>query len=51
MSEKANVEFIKKLPKHFNVPSSQVNIGSGFISRRTMVEIIDLWKIISNLCY
>jgi uncharacterized protein (TIGR00251 family) len=38
---KANVELIKKLAKHFNVPSSRVRIVSGFKSKRKMVEITD----------
>ncbi|MGB9760738.1 MAG: DUF167 domain-containing protein, partial [Thermoproteota archaeon] len=39
---KANLELIKKLAKHFKVPSSQVKIVSGLKSRRKIVEIIEL---------
>ncbi len=38
---KANLELIKKLAKHFDVPSSQVKIVSGLKSRRKIVEITD----------
>lgn len=36
---KANSELIKKLAKHFGVPSSQVKIISGLKSKRKIVEI------------
>ena len=36
---KANLELIKKLAKHFKVPSSQIRIVSGLKSRRKIVEI------------
>ena len=36
---KANTELIKKLAKHFNVPSSHVSIISGLKGRRKVVEI------------
>jgi len=36
---KANKELVKKLAKHFNVPSSHVNIISGLKSRDKVVEI------------
>ena len=36
---KANDELVKKLAKHFKVPSSSVRIVSGFKSRRKVVEI------------
>ena len=36
---KANTELVKKLAKHFNVPSSHVSIVSGFKSRNKVVEI------------
>ena len=38
---KANTELIKKLAKHFNVPSSHVSIISGLKDRRKVVEIIE----------
>ena len=38
---KANTELIKKLAKHFNVPSSHVSIISGLKGRRKVVEIIE----------
>jgi uncharacterized protein (TIGR00251 family) len=38
---KANDELVKKLAKHFKVPSSSVRIVSGFKSRRKVVEIED----------
>jgi uncharacterized protein (TIGR00251 family) len=38
---KANTELIKKLAKHFNVPSSHVSIISGIKGRRKVVEIIE----------
>jgi uncharacterized protein (TIGR00251 family) len=38
---KANTELIKKLAKHFNVPSSHVRIISGLKDRRKVVEIIE----------
>jgi len=38
---KANAELIKKLAKHFNVPSSHVSIISGMKSRRKIVEITE----------
>jgi uncharacterized protein (TIGR00251 family) len=38
---KANTELIKKLAKHFNVPSSHVNIISGLKGRRKVVEIVE----------
>ena len=36
---KANRELIKKLAKHFKVHSSQINIISGFKSKKKIVEI------------
>ena len=36
---KANLELIKKLAKHFKVPSSQIRIVSGLKSRKKIVEI------------
>jgi hypothetical protein len=36
---KANTELVKKLAKHFDVPSSKVRILSGFRSREKIVEI------------
>lgn len=38
---KANLELIKKLAKHFKVPSSHVRIVSGLKSRRKIVEITE----------
>ncbi len=38
---KANTELVKKLAKHFNVPSSRVSIISGFKSRNKIVEITE----------
>ncbi|MCD6511417.1 MAG: DUF167 domain-containing protein [Thaumarchaeota archaeon] len=37
---KANEELVKKLAKHFGVPSSRVRIVSGFRSRCKLVEIL-----------
>ncbi|MEM2282018.1 MAG: DUF167 domain-containing protein [Candidatus Hadarchaeales archaeon] len=37
---KANLELVKKLAKHFGVPSTQVRIVSGFTSRKKVVEIV-----------
>ncbi len=37
---KANEELVKKLAKHFGVPSSRVRIVSGFRSRSKLVEIL-----------
>ncbi len=34
-------ELIKKLAKHFNVPSSHISIISGLKGRRKVVEIIE----------
>jgi uncharacterized protein (TIGR00251 family) len=36
---KANLELIKKLAKHFDIPSSQVRIVSGFKSKKKIVDI------------
>ena len=36
---KANAELIKKLAKHFKVPSSHVKIVSGLKSRDKIVEV------------
>jgi len=36
---KANLELIKKLAKHFKVPSSQIRIVSGLKSRKKIIEI------------
>lgn len=36
---KANAELIRKLARHFGVPSSRVRILSGFKSKRKIVEI------------
>jgi len=36
---KANLELVKKLAKHFGVPSSKVKILSGFKFRKKIVEI------------
>ncbi|MEM3608892.1 MAG: DUF167 domain-containing protein [Candidatus Bathyarchaeia archaeon] len=36
---KANLELIKKLAKHFNVPSTQVKIIAGLKSKRKIVEV------------
>jgi uncharacterized protein (TIGR00251 family) len=36
---KANTELVKKLAKHFGLPSSRVNIVSGHRSRDKVVEI------------
>jgi len=36
---KANLELVKKLAKHFKVPSSQIKIISGLKSRKKIVEI------------
>jgi len=38
---KANTELVKKLAKHFGVPSSRVNIISGHKSRDKIVEITE----------
>jgi hypothetical protein len=38
---KANLELVKKLAKHFKVPSSQVKIISGLKSRRKIVEVVE----------
>ena len=38
---KANLELIKKLAKHFKVPSSHVRIVSGLKSKRKIVEITE----------
>jgi len=38
---KANLELIKLLAKHFKVSSSQVKIIKGLTSREKVVEIID----------
>lgn len=38
---KANLELIKKLAKHFKVPSSHVRIVSGLKSRRKIVEVTE----------
>ena len=38
---KANTELVKKIAKHFNVPSSRVSIISGFKSRDKTVEITE----------
>jgi len=38
---KANLELIKKLAKHFSVPSSKVRIVSGFKSKRKIIEIME----------
>lgn len=38
---RANAELIRKLAEHFDVPSSQVRIVSGFRSRRKIVEILE----------
>jgi len=37
---KANAEIIKKLAKHFGVPSSGVRIVSGLKSKNKIVEIV-----------
>lgn len=37
---KANLELIKLLAKHFKVSSSQVKIIRGFTSREKVIEII-----------
>ncbi|MCD6530800.1 DUF167 domain-containing protein [Candidatus Bathyarchaeota archaeon] len=37
---KANAELVKKLARHFKVPSSHVKIVSGFKSREKVVEIL-----------
>ncbi|TRO60739.1 DUF167 domain-containing protein [Candidatus Bathyarchaeota archaeon] len=36
---KANLELIKKLARHFDIPSSQIQIISGFKSKRKIVDI------------
>ena len=36
---KANLELIKKLAKHFDISSSQIRIISGFKSKRKIVDI------------
>ena len=36
---RANAELVKKLARHFKVPSSRVKIVSGFKSREKVVEI------------
>ncbi|RLI18075.1 DUF167 domain-containing protein [Candidatus Bathyarchaeota archaeon] len=38
---KANLELIKKLAKHFKVPSSHIRIVSGLKSKRKIVEITE----------
>ncbi len=38
---KANTELVKKLAKHFNVPSSHVSIVSGLKIRNKVVEITE----------
>ncbi|MEM3380897.1 MAG: DUF167 domain-containing protein [Candidatus Bathyarchaeia archaeon] len=42
---RANKELLKKLAEHFNVPTSNIRIISGFGSRNKIVEI----KFASNL--
>jgi len=36
---KANLELVKKLAKHFKVPSTRVRIVAGYKSRSKIVEI------------
>ena len=38
---KANLELIKKLAKHFKVPSSHVRIVSGLKSKRKIIEVTE----------
>jgi len=38
---KANAELVKKLAKHFGVPSSRVSIVSGHKSRDKVVEVAE----------
>ena len=38
---KANLELIKKLAKHFKVPSSHIRIVSGLKSKRKIIEVRD----------
>jgi len=38
---KANLELIKKLAKHFKVPSSHIRIVSGLKSKRKIVEVTE----------
>jgi len=38
---KANLELIKKLAKHFKVPSSHIRIVSGLKSKRKIIEITE----------
>ncbi|MEM0313973.1 MAG: DUF167 domain-containing protein [Candidatus Bathyarchaeia archaeon] len=37
---KANLELIRKLAKHFNVPASQIKIITGHTARRKIVEVL-----------
>lgn len=37
---KANLELIRKLAKHFNVPASQIKIITGHTARRKIVELL-----------
>ncbi|MEM4188138.1 MAG: DUF167 domain-containing protein [Candidatus Hadarchaeum sp.] len=39
---KANLELVKKLAKHFHVPSTQVRIVAGLKSRRKIVDILGI---------
>jgi len=36
---KANLALIKFLAKHFNIPTSDITIVSGFASRKKIVEV------------
>jgi len=38
---KANLELIKKLAKHFKVPSSHIRIVSGLKSKRKIIEVTE----------
>ncbi len=40
MKGEANKEIIKKLSKHFQIPTSSVQIKSGHKSKRKIVEIL-----------
>ncbi len=37
---RANLEIVKRIAKHFDMPSSSVRIVAGFRSKRKVVEIL-----------
>ena len=46
VKDKANKEIVKKLAKHFNVPTTNIHIIVGLRSKKKIIEIVELTEMV-----